>query len=591
MKRYISAIILLLTVLQPLGAKSKDMVAIKASRSAHSTFAIFVDSLTYANCSTAIKAYRSALQKEKLGTFIYAANWKNPEMIKDLIKAAYDHNKLEGAVFIGDIPTVKVSGAEHLLGAIDFDGVTSDCFYEDFDLAWRFEGRDSTARNVFCYHLTERGEQRLTRDIYSARINVPEMAGADKYQILNEYLAEVVRAHSEENNLDRVMYYGGGCKRSCPTQWRQMPQVWKEYFPLAFKDSEGARFVNARAASDAKGELLALLQRPDADLMQISDCESGLSENEILKMHSTPRVLLLNGGDEAACYIFNGGRSVVARSNSVNVCADKYDDELQGMLHMGYRVGQWQQKLPYMELKLTGDPTFKFKHIDTPSDTASLRVMEIRDKTDKALSQRKSCSDELLAIFKSNKSYEVRLEALHCLSQFADENCTQALMLAFHDPYEHIQRMACIYAGAVGDPRLEPGLKWIVETQDQNVLAQQSAEKALRSFAFGKDKIAASVAPILDRKAPTSERIEAIKSLRSTPLHYNLDNYVKLVLDEDEPLDVRVCMAEALGWCNRSWQRAKIADGFKIVLSRRYSCPDSLREEMIKTLRRLYPYK
>ena len=46
-------------------------------------------------------------------------------------------------------------------------------------------------------------------------------------------------------------------------------------------------------------------------------------------------------------------------------------------------------------------------------------------------------------------------------------------------------------------------------------------------------------------------------------------------------------MAEALGWFDRSWQRARIVEGFQIAKSGKYDCPEDLREEMLKTLKRL----
>ena len=111
-----------------------------------------------------------------------------------------------------------------------------------------------------------------------------------------------------------------------------------------------------------------------------------------------------------------------------------------------------------------------------------------RKMTDKALSQNKSCTAQLLEAYKTSDSWEVRLEALHCLSMFADENFVQALMLAFKDQYEHIQRMACIYAGDNGDPRLEEGLRYMIETQDQNVRAQYAAKNSLDCYECSRAK-------------------------------------------------------------------------------------------------------
>ena len=259
------------------------------------------------------------------------------------------------------------------------------------------------------------------------------------------------------------------------------------------------------------------------------------------------------------------------------------------MLNLGYRVEQWQMMLPYLESHLIGDPTYRFARGNSPSNAAALETLALRQKTEKALSKGVSCSAQLLDAFKSSSSLQVRREALRCLSFFADENFVQALMLAFRDPCENIQRMACIYAGDNGDPRLEEGLEWIVKTQDQNIRVQYVATDALRSYESHKAKLEEHIAPALDKSAPLKRRISAIRMLRNTPQHYNLSKYVDVVLDSSEDDEVRICMAEALGWCNRSWQRGVVAEGFKVARSRKFDCSDALREEMLKTLGRLAP--
>ncbi len=687
MKRYLALLSCALLSLQAFGVKNDSMVTVKPSvKGAKSTFAIFVDSLTYARCGAAIDAYRDVLQSEDLGTYIYAAGWNSPEEIKSLIKSAYRKNRLEGAVFIGDVPVVRVSGAQHMTTAFKMNEksfprnqswVTTDRFYEDFDLDFRFVERDSADTNIFYYHLTDKGAQRLTQEIYSARMVVPDIFGGDRYARLNDYLSEVVRAHQEQNYLDNVIFFAGsGYNFDCLSLWRQKPLAWREYFPLAFESATTNRFYNFRYGYDVKYQLLDELQRPDTDLFQFSehgaedtqyislrpeaddlpgllrqlgyelrsvydyyyrgtdkeqefldqvkaDYNAGpqmfadslfardaaydstmervtnIHSDELVNLHSNPRVLIFNacynGSFQrradyiAGCHIFNGGRSIVAQGNTVNVLQDKYEDELMGMLNLGYRVGQWQMMLPYLESHLIGDPTYRFARRVTASDAAALETLALRQKTEKALAKGVSCSLQLLDAFKSSSSFQVRLEALHCLGFFADENFVQALMLAFHDPYEHIQRMACIYAGDSGDPRLEEGLEWVASSQDQNIRAKYVATDALRSYESHKAELEEYLSPALDRGAPLKMRISAIRMMRNTPQHYNLSKYVAVVLDSTEDEEVRICMAEALGWCNRSWQRGVVAEGFKVARSRKFDCSDALREEMLKTLGRLAP--
>ena len=681
MKRYIIAVLCLLMSFGPVeGKKQARVTEVKPSlKNAASTFAIFVDDATYAACRQALMDYRAVLEKEGLGTYIYSAAWDSPEAIREIIKTGYGKRRLEVVVFVGNIPIVRVSGAQHMTTAFKmnetkFDRteswVATDRFYDDLDLDWRYCDRDTADTGVFYYHLTDKGAQRVAPEVYSARMQVPDCFG-DSYQRLNDYLAEVVKAHSEVNYLDNVIYYGGsGYNGDCLSLWRQKPIAWKEYFPLAFESADGNKFYNFRYSPTVKYQLFNELQRPDTDLFQFSEHgaedtqyisdsaepsdikgyidrmrgilrwaynrnykgkegeeeflkeakevyltdpeffkaempkqeESGLSKqnihySEIVKLHSQPRVIILNAcyngsfwyreGYVAGCHIFNGGRCVVAQGNTVNALQDKYEDELIGMLSLGYRIGQWQQKLPYLESHLIGDPTFRFTHKDNPADAACRKAIELREMTDKALSQNTSCSAQLLDAFRTSDSWEVRLEALQCLGQFADENFVQALMLAFKDPYEHIQRMACIFAGDSGDPRLEEGLREVIATQDQNVRAQYVAKGALTCFECSREKNDKMLGDIFDKEAKEKDREDSIRYLRNNPLHYDVDRYVAFVLDDSQPLKLRVVMAEALGWFDRSWQREKIKDGLKVAQSGSFKCDPQLREEICKTLKRL----
>ena len=88
-------------------------------------------------------------------------------------------------------------------------------------------------------------------------------------------------------------------------------------------------------------------------------------------------------------------------------------------------------------------------------------------------------------------------------------------------------------------------------------------------------------------EAKEKDREDSIRYLRNNPLHYDIDKYVAFVLDESQPLRLRIVMAEALGWFNRSWQRDKIREGFKVAKSNKFKCDPALREEMLKTLKRL----
>lgn len=70
----------------------------------------------------------------------------------------YRESRLEGAVFIGDIPIPMIRKAQHMTSAFKMDeeksprldsSVPSDRFYDDFDLKFDYLGQDTTSALFF----------------------------------------------------------------------------------------------------------------------------------------------------------------------------------------------------------------------------------------------------------------------------------------------------------------------------------------------------------------------------------------------------------------------------------------------------------
>ena len=86
------------------------------------SFAIFVDKETYDSTKDAIIAYRDAVELDGLSTYIVVNNWKNPEEVKsEIIKLYNSQPKLEGAVFIGNIPITMIRNGQHMASAFKMD--------------------------------------------------------------------------------------------------------------------------------------------------------------------------------------------------------------------------------------------------------------------------------------------------------------------------------------------------------------------------------------------------------------------------------------------------------------------------------------
>ncbi|MDY3980020.1 MAG: HEAT repeat domain-containing protein [Tidjanibacter sp.] len=711
MKRYIAYTLLaaLFGISTAFGAPKTDGVeVVNCSRKAKTSFAIFVDKATYSACREAIASYREVLESEGLGTYIFAADWQSPEQIRERIAECYKKRpRLEGAVFIGNIPIAKVSGAQHMTTAFKMNEdrfpreeawVATDRFYDDFDLQFDFVERDSVEQNIYYYRLTENGSQTLEPDIYSARMVVPSMLG-DTYAVLNDYLAEVVRAHREQNALDNVIFYAGaGYNSDCLTAWRQKPIVWREYFPYAFDQASHNRFYNFRQGTDVKHKLYNEIQRPEVDYFQFSEhgapdtqyiadgptghslksdlemlkkslrryyarykgtpdeeeflkeCETefgmpreifsdsemaaqtvanekataemNIGLEEIAALKSAPRVMIFNAcyngsfydknGYVAGCHVFNGGRTIVAQGNTVNVLQDKYEDQLLGILSTGVRVGMWQKEVPFLESHLIGDPTFRFTPHNATDEQLAREISYNRDEKfwRKQLSasepvmravaskrlmaackgnaqKEQALSATLLEVIKSDPSWSVRLEALELISQFADQNCTEAVLLSLNDPYERIRRMAADLAGEIGDKLFVEPLKKLVDHADEVVRVQWIAQSSLNVIVPGEaDKGGIKVDVITDTSLSNNERINAIRSLRNNHLHSGVDQFTALMCNPDDDLKVRIVMCEALGWFDRSIEREKIFAAVDTLIESAQT-PELLRKEAAKTRKRL----
>ena len=272
------------TMLAALLLAGPQLEAAPKAPKATGTFAIFIDNASYAACKAEVDAYRDQLVSEGLNAVILADNWAKPEQVKARIAAlARKRPALEGMVFIGDIPVVRVRQGQHMTTAFKMNentfpmiesSVTSDRYYDDPALDFEFIGLDSLGH--FYYNLTEKGAQHVQPAYYSGRILVPTDYPGDHDAVLRNYLKKVVAAHKkvqdEGDPLDHFLFFAGhGYNSDCLTVWRQQPLLFREYFPAAFKQSSGNHFYNFRQDPYMKYKLFTELQRPGTDVFMFSE--------------------------------------------------------------------------------------------------------------------------------------------------------------------------------------------------------------------------------------------------------------------------------------------------------------------------------
>lgn len=249
---------------------------IKPNHSASSTFAIIVDKATYEHTSAAILAYRDAVERDGLATWVVVDEWSNPEQIRAVAKKLYaERPPLEGIVLVGDIPIPMIRDAQHLTSAFKMDqerypfnrsSVPSDRFYDDFDLKFDFLKRDSNDSLLFYYSLRADSPQRVEREIYSARIR-PPVDDSTKYVLIERYLKRVARQKAETNLLDNILtFHGHGYHSEALNAWEDQTFALKEQFP--YMTAGRGQLVNLyhSMSPDMKNIVLDNLQNPALDL-------------------------------------------------------------------------------------------------------------------------------------------------------------------------------------------------------------------------------------------------------------------------------------------------------------------------------------
>ena len=277
-----------LLVLLSIGGTGRAQTVVPPAQKGNTSFVVVIDSASYVHCTPQVESYKATLEAEGLPTFVAYKNWRSPEEVKQLLEKLYRQEKLEGAVFIGEIPVPMITKAQHLTSAFKMDersyplrdvSVPSDRFYEDFDLKFT-PLADSTQGMLFFYRMAPDSPQAITCDIYSGRIR-PQASNGDPYRQIAAYLEKAVRAHRERNEFDRfVSYTGHGSYSNSLVAWRSEQQLMNEQFPGIFTRQRGMKLMRYSMAPYMKDNVIKELRRPDLDMMVFH--EHGMPERQYL---------------------------------------------------------------------------------------------------------------------------------------------------------------------------------------------------------------------------------------------------------------------------------------------------------------------
>ncbi|MBQ8672884.1 MAG: HEAT repeat domain-containing protein [Bacteroides sp.] len=266
--------ILLATLLLSAASLQAQEVIAPAQKVAKTSFAVITDSETWKQCGNEIKDYTAVLAEEGLPSFIVHHTWQRPEEVKEVIKRLYKKNKLEGVVFIGDIPIAMLRKAQHFTTAFKMDetidwhesSVPSDRFYDDLDLEFDYLKQDSLHPECFYYNLAVHSPQTIKCDIYSGRVK-PLKNGTDPYEQVKLFLRKTIAEHKSGNQLDQFFSHTGeGSYSNSLTAWAPEEFTLREQMPGLFDGRGRARFLRYNFLDYPKDDIINMLKRDDLDL-------------------------------------------------------------------------------------------------------------------------------------------------------------------------------------------------------------------------------------------------------------------------------------------------------------------------------------
>jgi hypothetical protein len=403
------------------------------------------------------------------------------------------------------------------------------------------------------------------------------------------------------------------------TNQYHLPKTW---FTDVFSDSLTAADSLADFKQDIHSEDIDRIA-PQAKFVMFDECFNGSfhKENYI-----------------AGKYVFGNGKTVVAVANAVNVLQDLWANEQIGVLGYGVRVGSWHKFRNTIESHLIGDPTFHFTStqtidlqllLSTKQHDASVwrKLLTHHDAAIRTLAvamvskiEGAAAEKEILNIFDTDPSMNVRLSALKSLAFLRSPAFEKALMKGIQDPYEFLRRISVRWMGEIGKEESIPALV-NAAFNDPSERVQYNAHNALEQIGLGK---AWPVIQSVDRSLPPSEirkrivetfersvgRIRKDIDSESTPIIlsdtasiksrvsklrtfrlYNYEEVIPVLIaaaeNEHNPVRVRVAALETMGWYSFSYQRTTFLTSIDALLNQQKELTPAVQSEAVRTKNRL----
>lgn len=268
-------------------------------------FAVVIDPQSYEEARTEVDEYLNTVESRGLHPILVIDRWGVPDSIRAELIELYNDKEfpIEGCVFIGDIPIAKVRDAQFMTSAFKMEQggrhamadycVSTDRFYDSFDLQWTFLQQDTARSEYFYYSLDTDCPQVLRPTIYSARIMPRTNGSGDKYEKLRRYLQRVNEADAVNNPMDHVLSFGGHGNLSNSWTARMDEKIeMRDQLPWIKSQWNGILYLDFREEDFIKDALIQELQKPGLDYA-------------ILHHHGSEEEQLLSGTPVSASFETN----------------------------------------------------------------------------------------------------------------------------------------------------------------------------------------------------------------------------------------------------------------------------------------------
>ena len=303
----------------------------------------------------------------------------------------------------------------------------------------------------------------------------------------------------------------------------------------------------------------------------------------------------------AGYWIFNPGKTMVVKANTVNTLQDTWTNELIGLLNAGACFGNWAKGQLTLESHLFGDASFRFANAYPELDLDKTIVIRRNDsKYWKKLLNHSNCdiralaiktlsetdaitSQEILDIQRNSESPVVRLEAFMSLKRRADSYLSQAIRLGVEDSYELLQRLSVQTLDECGDPALKDIYDALTDDPAVNSRVMFYIRPMRRHY-YPTEKELEEYALLNSPDHPLKEKKFTVRGERNSCSAFALDNMFKLLQNETNQ-DFRVAIAEVFGWYVYSYKKNEIIKRCSELLANEKD--ERVANELLKSINRL----